>query len=209
MKKKLIFNLIVLPLVIGTMVVFVLPLRDSVKTAKREIKDSESELATLNELLAKTKIIKDSYEQVKSQAEKVFISLPKEKDLPDLMVQFESLAAVHGLVLESIGFGDFEKGQSAVSQPVRFADEKSEEQSSSAMAQPLMSASSVFRSLPVNLTVSGSYAALKKYVSGLEENIRSMNVQSIGLSGTSGGSNELSTNKDNFTFDLELSVYYQ
>lgn len=196
-------------MVIGTMVVFVLPLWDSVKTAKREIKDSESELATLNELLAKTKIIKDSYEQVKSQAEKVFISLPKEKDLPDLMVQFESLAAVHGLVLESIGFGDFEKEQSAGNQPVRFADGESEEQSSSAMAQPLMSASPVFRSLPVNLTVSGSYAALKKYVSGLEENIRSMNVQSIGLSGTSGGSDELSTNKDNFTFDLELSVYYQ
>lgn len=209
MNKKLIFNLAVLALVVGAAIIFVLPLWDSVKATKREIKNSQSELATLNELLAKTNNRKENYEQVKSQAEKVFISLPKEKDLPDLMVQFESLAASHGLILESIGFGDFEKGQSAVSQPVRFVEGESEEQPSSATTQPLISDRPVFRSLPVNLTVSGNYAALKKYVSGLETNIRSMNVQSISLGGIGSGGNELSTNKDSFTFDLEVSVYYQ
>jgi len=205
MKKKLIFNLIALALVAGATVVFILPLWNSTKIVKKRIEDGKSKLETVNELLAKTKILKDDYELVKGHAEKVFISLPKEKDLPDLIVQFESLAAAHGLVLESIGFGDFEKSQSSGGQAVSFEEEGIEESLLPADVQ-ISAAKSVFRDLPVSLTVSGDYNSLKKYISGLENNIRSMTIQSINLGGVSG---ESSAGEDSFSFDLKLSVYYQ
>jgi Tfp pilus assembly protein PilO len=206
MKKKIIFNLIVLALVAGAAVILIWPLWDSVKAAKQEIESGKSELEAVNKLLAKTKTLKDDYELVKGQAEKVFISLPKEKDLPDLMVQFESLAATHGLVLESISFGDFEKSQSSGGQAVSFEEEIGEPASQTEVQTSV--AKSIFRSLPVTLSVSGSYQALKKYISGLETNIRSMNIESINMGG-GGEGGESPAGEDSFSFDLELSVYYQ
>lgn len=210
MKKKLIFNLIVLALVVTAVIVFLLPLWDSVKATKKRIENSQAKLESINKLLDKTKILKDDYEQVKSQAEKVFISLPKEKDLPDLIVQFENLAVTHGLVMESIGFGELEGEQKTSQAAVSFTEEEGlEGESPRAAIQTETTIKPIFRSLPVTLSVSGDYSSLKKYISGLETNIRSMNIQRLNLGSASGEGGESSAGKDSFTFDLEVSVYYQ
>jgi len=58
----------------------------------------------------------------------------------------------------------------------------------------------------VELTVSGTYNAFKNYLRALEENIRSMNVNSIDFI-----SRELITAADSdfLDFDLKVEVYYQ
>jgi len=110
------------------------------------------------------------------------LALPEKKDIPALLVQFETLAAANGLILESIDFTEVS------SQPRRPIEQPKTTQG--------------IETLVVNLKVKGPYAAFKQYLAALENNIRATNVQSINF-------NLGLTETETFNFDLKVEVYYK
>ncbi len=202
--KKAILSLITIIISLVLVFVFIIPFYTTIQSTKEDIIYLEEERDDLEELLSKTRQLETEYQQIKEEVQKIFLALPKEKDLPRLLVQFDALASTNGLLLENISFGQLsENKENLPGQP----------QGSDVVGEPVFSASpaseggsSAFRSLPVNISVSGSYTDFKRYLDDIENNIRSMDVTSIGF--TPGGSGEVDQ-LDFIKFSIQLNVYYQ
>lgn len=190
MDKKNIISLISFIVSLILIFVFVFPLYSSVKIMRLESSQKHEEIEKLKELLAKVEKIKSNYQNVAEEIEKVFLALPEEKDVPELLVQFEKLAVSNGLLLESIKFGEISK--------------KKESDSSSRSKKIL----SIFPNSIVELKITGSYSAFKNYLKALEKNVRSMDVYSIKFSSSIKKYN-LFSDLGIFEFDLGVNVYYQ
>jgi len=198
MSKK---SIIIIISLIGSLIlvfVFIEPLWSSVKTLNQEIEQKKLEITTTEEILAKTTELNQEYQNLEEEADKVSLALPEEEDIPRLLIQFENLASANGLLLEAISFTQpSEEGQKSVSG-----------QSSQSQAEKI---SPPFPSLFLNVKVSGSYGAFKGYLTGLENNIRSMDTHSINFAIQSKeGQESISLLPLGiFEFDLGVSVYYQ
>lgn len=205
--KKLIISLITFIVFLGLIFICLIPLGQSIRVLWGEKAQKNSELSTAKELLAKTEQLEKEYQEIEEEAEKIFLALPQEKDIPYLLVQFETLASANGLILESIDFGQAgEKTERETEQSAQTVQWSIQPES----IQPEKKTQELFSSLTVSLTVSGSYQAFKKYLEALENNIRAMDVRSISF-GSSGVSSAegLETISDIFDFDLDVAVYYQ
>ncbi|MBL7154890.1 MAG: type 4a pilus biogenesis protein PilO [Candidatus Portnoybacteria bacterium] len=146
-------NIIILISLISALVlvfVFLDPLWSSIKVLRNEINQKKLALLATEELLAKTQELDQEYQPLAEQAQKVLFALPKEKDIPHLLTQFDALAASNGLLLESMSFVQVEEEEV-----------------------------SLFPSLFLKVKVSGSYDAFKGYLTNLENSVRSMDVHSI------------------------------
>ncbi len=191
MNKKIIISLISVVAGLALVFVFVIPEWSAIKVSRTEISQKKMEITKLEELLAKVQQLDEEYEDAKDEVDKAFLSLPQEKDVPHLLVQFESLASSNGLLLESINFGEITE-----------ETETGSSQSGSSQAKKLIAG---FPSMSVDIKVIGSYDAFKNYLAALENNIRSMAVESIQLSLGQEETGLLSI----FEIDLAVSVYYQ
>jgi len=202
MNKKIIISLVSLLISLALVFVFAYPLWSSISLLRKEIAQKETDLAKIEELLNKTRELKQGLQEVEEESQRIFFALPKEKDIPNLLVQFENLALTNGLLLESIRFGQLDEGEETTSQ-------SSPEQISQESAKSKKKLT--IRSLPVDLAISGSYSAFKKYLADLEKNVRSMDVNSITLT-PPGGEEEVSLlvpSLSIFEIKLRLVVYYQ
>lgn len=181
MSNKTTITLISLAAVLALSFFLIKPTWSSIKILKAEIINQEERVAQVEELLNKFRQVEETYQQLKEEADKISISLPEEKDLPHLLVQFDSLAANNGLLFQAVNFGQL--------------DPKKKEK---------------FPKLDVKLQLSGSYDAFKNYLVALERNARSMDIQSInfGQSGRAGSGGDLA-NFGIFNFNLGINVYYQ
>ena len=150
MNKKLFFSIIFIIITLAILIFLVSPLWIAVWQSLSDIKNNQAKKANIEDILAKTK----EYKQIEEQAKKIFLALPKEKDIPDLMVQFNKLAYTNAMLMDSLRFTD----------PQEFNPEESEDP---------------FASITVTLTVSGAYDDFKKYLAALETSLRSMDVNSI------------------------------
>lgn len=191
MNKKIIISLISLVAGLALVFVFVIPEWSSIKILRTEISQKKTEVTKLEELLAKVQQLEEEYEDAKGEVDKAFLSLPQEEDVPHLLVQFENLASSNGLLLESINFGE-----------VTEDTENRSSRSDSSQAEKLTAG---FPSMSVDIKVIGSYDAFKNYLAALENNIRSMAVESIQLSIGQEETGLLSI----FEIGLAVSVYYQ
>ena len=152
MSKKLITSFILIIITLAVLLILVRPIWQSVWNEQVEIKTKEVEIVSINDILDKT----NQFKQVEEQAEKVFLALPKKKDTPNLLVQFDSLAMTNSMILESIDFSDLQD----------FEYEQSDDP---------------FPNILVDLRVSGTYNDFQRYLLAVESNIRSMDVTSIGF----------------------------
>lgn len=168
--------------------VFLDPLWSSIKVLQNEINQKKLALTATEELLVKTQELDREYQSLAEQAQKVSFALPKEKDIPYLLVQFDALAASNGLLLESMSFVQTEQGKGS---PYQVLDQPEEIPS--------------FSSLSLSVKVSGSYNAFKGYLTNLENSVRSMDVHSIKFAVLKESLAALGI----FEFDLEITVYYQ
>lgn len=183
--NKIIIIVSLFVVVIGAMIFLIVPALEDLINIKNEISPKRKELAGIEDLIIKTNEIKKQERDIRKELEEVYSALPKEKDIPNLLVYFESLSVANGLILESIDFGPMDEG-------VKKEDRKQTEKT--------------LKSREVKLTVSGTYNAFKNYLRALEQNIRSMNVSSVDFI-----SRQLFTDADSdfLEFDLEVEVYYQ
>ncbi len=196
MTKK---NIIIIISLVGSLIlvfVFVKPLWSSIKALNQEIEQKGLEITATEEILAKTAELNQEYQNLKDEADKISLALPKEEDISYLLIQFENLASANGLLLETVNFTQTEEQKTVGGQSSQSQTEK--------IGPP-------FPNLFLNVKVSGSYDAFKGYLTGLENNIRSMDTHSISFSiQRKEGQKGLSLLPSGiFEFDLGVSVYYQ
>lgn len=194
--KKLIISLIGLIITLILIFVFVIPLWDSLGSSKDNFSFKETELKWIEERMEKVNHLKAEYRNLESEIQKVFLALPDEEDIPNLLVQFEALASNSGLVLDNISFGQLAQKDSKPTGRSTGAEGSFDTGSSSGTTSAL-------RSLDVTMKLAGRYTNFKNYLNSLGRNIRSMSVESISF----GSSNGSAINT--FTFDLTVNVYYQ
>jgi len=200
MNQKNIISLISFIVSLILIFVFVFPLFSSARAIYSDLTQKRQEIEKLKELSSKIGKIEQDYDSISEAIEKVLLALPEEKDLPQLLVQFEKIAVNNGLLLESIEFGEISKKEE--SDFIRSIEDYETLNQSKKML-------STFPNSSVLLKVVGSYSAFKNYISALEKNVRSMDIYSIQFSFSESGMRSLFSDSGIFEFNLGINVYYK
>lgn len=211
--KKLFISLISLIIALVLAFVFIIPLWDTLGLLKTNLSNKEAELKKLETRAQKVSYLKKEYQSMEGEVQKVFLALPREEDIPNLLIQFEALASSNGLILDSISFGQLQKKRSDFQQqqqqPTTPFNDEAVSDLSTKQIQPTQTPSSSFlRNLNVGVSLSGRYDNFKKYLDSLTNSIRSMSVQSISFNAAQ-SSGEKEIQADSFTFNLSVNVHYQ
>ncbi len=177
----------------------ILQTRKSIDTQKEILADTQLFLARVREL---TKI----YSENKENIDKIDFIFPPKEDVPNLIVQVESLVIGEGLMLDKLEITPQTEEESTGIRPVSAAGAGDEEAVS---AGPLRKTTleKKYKTLMINLGFTGSYPAFKNFLNATQENMRLIDIESINISPGSktgeGGTAGV------FTFDLILKTYYQ
>ncbi len=196
MKFKISFSIPFLILadaiVIGLLIfLLILPSYKKMEDINNKIISSEETLEEEQEILNNLKEIREEYQQVKDDMEKINMVLPQGEEIPELLVQLEAMVLDAGLFCESIKPISTEEEVGSTTE--EFQDQKE--------AKKIVS----YRPLDISVELSGNYKSFKKYIDNLEKNIRITNITSITIDkpdSEEGGENL-------FDFTLELKTYYQ
>ncbi|MFH1461156.1 MAG: type 4a pilus biogenesis protein PilO [Patescibacteria group bacterium] len=179
MERKNLISLISLAASLLLIFFLLSPLWNSTKILRAEISHEQKELDSLEKLLIKTEELEQTYQGLKEQADKVLLALPEQEDLSFLLVQFENLSSVNGLLLESINFGSLNKAK----EEVGFG----------------------FPSLNLEINLIGSYETFKNFISALDKSVRLMEIEKINL--IAHQSVQEGTSLDVFEFIMGIKVY--
>ncbi len=185
MKKNIVILIFIL-VFIAILFLLDLPAYNKVTSFREELKKHQDFLKEKEEIVAKVDQLKQVYESRQNELKKVLYVLPVEKDLPNLIVQFEALSSENGLILEGLNFVK----QAATTRSAAAEDVETEIESQRD-----------YKTQEISLSVSGSYKSFKSFLEALELNIRLMDIKSINFKAQGEGAG--------FTFDILLEVYYQ
>lgn len=146
-----------------------------------EIVKTEKEIEAAKAKLNSLGTTKASLDELGPVVSKMFIAIPEDKDLPNLITEFEALAAKHETVIPGFQISD----------------------ASAATVAPTTGAAPVSagNSTLVSFTVNGNFEKLNQFVSSLEKDIRFINLKSL----------TFSTSEDGKTISLavQLEVYHR
>lgn len=208
MNKQLFIFLIIILAIALLIWQFFWPAFTVVSQTREELRawqDKLSQAQSLNEKLAG---LKKKYQNLEKEVQRVADALPKNQDIPALLVQLEAMTSQNGLILNSVAFSfpETPKKKSAAG-----SQEPSLAASPAAASTPSLSQSSSAAALPPNvkivgieLNLSGNYNSLKNFLKAVENSLRIMDVTAVdfGSSGT-GGSETMPT------FTVGLETYYR
>lgn len=187
-------NLIILILIlifIGIIVLLDLPKFQDILGLKKEIETQKKEFSENQARLDRVEKLAQSYEENKENLKKISYILPPSEDIPNLIVQLEALALEGGLVLENIKFKmPQEEGTSSRAEAERIRQEEG-------------AVSKEYQTLTVNLKLIGTYLAFKNFLKAVEDNIRLIDIVSIGFSPESKEESRI------LKIDLDINTYYQ
>jgi len=169
---------------LGIVFLLDLPAYNKVVFLGDKIAQEKATLVGRQELLAKVEQLKGVYDDYESQLKKVYYILPKNQEIPNLIVQLEALASENGLILEQVDF----------------IKEESKQRSDPEQPQ---SSSVGYKNINVALKLVGEYPAFTSFLEALEHNVRIADVNSIELSLEKG------SETSGFSYDVKLKVYYQ
>lgn len=159
----------------------VLQTRKDIETQKQILLDDQDFLATVKELTR-------AYENNKENIDKIDLILPTKEDIPNLMVQVESLVFEQGLILDKLEVNAPTEGTETINaEDVRVKGETS-------VAK--------YETLTIVLGFTGDYSALKNFLKATEENMRLIDIDSVSVFPES-------ESMGIFKFDLTLKTYYQ
>lgn len=180
-------------ILLGVFVIW--PLVSSIIELKKDIQKQEKEIAAVQELINKTNQLSQEYQSMSDEINMFFMALPAKQDVSYLLVQFESLVARNGLLLEAIDFG--QKAEESLG----MAETKASPDSASSQKRSFVSSS-------VGASITGTYSAFKGFLADLEKNIRVMDVETIvfGQEKQSGESEDLELST--FKYDLKIKIYH-
>jgi Tfp pilus assembly protein PilO len=192
-------NLIFLFLILGfvAIVIFLdIPAVREVLNLKKILSEQTKILGDKQEFSIKLEKLIKNYEDNKKDAEKVNYALPLGKEIPNLIVQFEALGAEGGMTIEQIGFSSVEGQATSKAKVVRT-------ETGEGINQQTGDSAKNYKTIAVNLKMSGDYYAFKNFLVAVEKNIRLMNIETINFTSLSGQDSQL------FNFEVTLKTYYQ
>jgi Tfp pilus assembly protein PilO len=132
-----------------------MPKYNSYKDLKNQVNKREQTLSDRQKMQVDLKELEDNYSSAKMKVKDISNILPKEKQIPELLVQLEAIAKENSMTLASINV-------------TPAAEEKGVN----------------YKSLRISLGLAGSYSNLKKYLDSVERNMRIMDITSIDFSAT-------------------------
>lgn len=185
-------NIIILILILGFVgiVIFLdVPEAQEALYLREQIEEEKKLFSEKQTLLAKVERLREDYKENEESLKKVDYILPSGQDIPNLIVQLEALALEGGLILEHVDFSEYKGETVSKAEKARSQEQKEAKD---------------YKVLIIDLKLTGSYSALKKFLKALEENIRLIDINSIGFSGQLIGGETLF-----FNFNLNLKTYYQ
>jgi Tfp pilus assembly protein PilO len=166
-----------------------------------EVSDLRQELATWQDKLKetqdqKTKLVnlKQKYESLSNEEQKITEALPSQEDIPSLLVQVEALASQNGLILDSINLSSLEETK------------KSKTSTQASPVPPVGTLEVGSKPITIDLALSGNSGALKNFLKAVESNLRLMDVTSVSF-GESAATAPLTTS-GLVTFKVSLNAYY-
>ena len=195
MIKNLIFLFLILGL-IALVVFFDIPAVREVLNLRKTLSEQTKILGDKQEFSIKVEKLIKNYEDNKEDAEKINCALPLGKEIPNLIVQFEALGAEGGMTIEQIGFSSVEDQATSKAKVVRT-------ETGEGVVQQTGESAKNYKTMAVNLKMSGDYYAFKNFLAAVEENIRLMNIEIINFTPLSSQDSQL------FNFEITLKTYYQ
>ncbi len=178
-------------------VFLIMPAFDSLSANRQIMADEKSELEKIQSFNQKIEEMNSQYKS--EELNKLLSVLPKEEELPSLLIQLEALATSNGLIMESVDFNEI--AQIAEVAPPQTEDIIPKAGNTAAQQTSQTAQAAPYKILAVNLKLSGGYGAFKNYLQAVEKNLRLMDVVSLNLSNSFAG--------QNFSFGVNLHVYYQ
>ncbi len=150
-------------LIIGLLIVAVIvaayfilmPKYNNLKDLGAQVKEKEQTLASKQKTWEDLKELEENYNRAKVKVKDIPDVLPKEEEIPELLIQLEALAKENNMGLASINVIPGAETEEAL-----------------------------YKSLNISIGVAGSYSNLKKYLDSVEKNMRIMDVTSIDFSAT-------------------------
>lgn len=184
-------------LVLGIYFLAMSPLVTKVKTQMLNYKAQKLVNQQKQKELDNLSVLKDSMTQNKDEVNALKVALPKEPDIPDLLVQLNAIAASSKLKMVSFT-PSMTAGATSAATPQPTASSSSG--SSSGNATQKANSSLGLGQLVANLTMQGQYEQFEDFLIGCEKNLRPIIVQSVNLS-------QSADNSLNVT--LAIMTYYQ
>lgn len=149
-------------------------LRGDLAARRALVEDQKKVAGQVQELLTK-------YESVAGLQDRISRVLPAKEDYPSIINQIRGLAEVSQLTLESVNINALPAVRGAAIQP-----------GETTLLPP--------GTLQADISVNGSYGALKNFLTSLERNIRIMDVVDVAMNPGTG---------QNFSAKLVVKTYYQ
>lgn len=205
MNKELLIILASLTIIAIIVLLFIIPMIDTVSAVGVQLSEAQARIDQINSLSEKIKNLNDKYNQNSEEIKKLMAVLPNEEEMPDLLVQLETLAGTSGLVMESVSFTEAQQKANFVAPQINAEDDSSVAANTTGSQNTQTSRAtkpSSYKTSQVTLRLTGGYEAFKNYLVSVEKNERLMDVISLALSAPGQQSG-------NFSYSLSINVYYQ
>jgi Tfp pilus assembly protein PilO len=190
--------IIIVALLIGGLLIGFLayPLYGETQNINQEIKTKRNEEQALNQKLNDLKELEKNYEEAKEESKIASAALPTDKDWPELLVEFETMAGANNLQFTEATPGEKTKtssqtGSKSTSSPATTTSE----------AKP----GSMYKEVPVVIGLRGNFLGLKGYLKTIEKNLRIMDIGSINIE----GKEDQTTHERYLDISLATKAYFQ
>lgn len=161
--------------------VFVLPGWEQFGVLKNNKAEKQRQLEEKRLLAARIGELSEKYESAKDDLEKLSLVLPSDAQLPELIVQFETMAKTNNIFILDIDF--------------------SEIASQAPTGQVPAGPAGNLKTVKTKLSLEGTYGNLKRLLNDIESNVRLMDVSDITFSGIDSESGVIK-------FSFEIKSYY-
>lgn len=190
MNKNIIITILLVVAFLAIILFLDWPAFEKVTDTRNKIKIIKNTIEEKEELSVKVEQLKEVYNARQEDIKKLYYVLPEKQQVPELIVQFETLASGNGLFLEEIAIEPKQR------KPAPDEEEKTEK----SIREKILNQVNV---LEASLVLSGNYQSFKNFLSSLEQNVRLMDVTKIEISSKKGEENAV------LNFKVVLETYYQ
>lgn len=185
---------------------------DSYQVVKSDVAAKTQELAKQQEGLEDVRNLLKNYMGVKSELKGLSLSLPSEKDLPNILVQLETLASENKMTMETL---DHEVVKEEKKPVAKNKTEEAEIQES--MLQAARASQIGYTTLEVELVLKGRLDAFLSYLNALQKNFRFFDIFSLDFdlekietsyTTAAGETVDIPFAEHEFEFEVVLHTYY-
>lgn len=135
---------------------------------KQKLGSYEAEIQSAETTFASFSIAKQNYEQAKPTVDDVFVAMPADNDVPNLISELEKIAQRYGTYLPSIQISDGTSNASRTS------------------ATTSTASTSGSNAVNVAFSVNGSVDSMQGFVRALENDLKIFNIKSMNVTYTAG-----------------------